>query len=413
MLELLKNPAYLKLWCAQIISELGDGITFIVVMFLVSEQSSHPAVFSFILMAGYLPHLLLGVWAGPVIDRFSKKWIMVSSDLYRLLILLLMIPFHDSVVMLVTLTFLQGIGTVFFEPARTAAIPTIIEEEQIPKAVGLSQSTFTTMRVLAPSIGGALLLLDQVSWVFAIDSATFLVSGILLMTIKMSGTVHKEGEEKDSYLESLKGGLLEVKHNMFLKGILTLMVVTAFVMSIVGATIFDVILNVFEVQELHFGMLESTEGVFGIIGALLIPYFMKKMKSNQLLLIVIGATGVITIAIAPVYHVHQVIPFAPLYIWMAFVGLSSTCLNVPLNSFIMQVIPNDVLGRVSGLMNTLLNAGFLVGLTCGGGLASLVGGIPTVIAGGSLLILVSLIFPFTSYYQALHIEKDRQAFASA
>ncbi|TGB02013.1 MFS transporter [Halobacillus salinus] len=413
MLDLLRNPAYFKLWCAQVVSELGDGVTHIVVIYLVSQLSSNPAVFSFVLMAWYIPTVLLGVFAGPLVDRFPRKWIMVGSDFYRLAILLLMIPFHHSVSALVILVFFQGIGTVFFEPAKTASIPSLIEEEQIPKAVGLSQSTFMTMNILAPSIGGGILLLEEVSWIFALDAATFLLSALLIIRLQIPSSKKGVQEEKESYLQSLLDGLRMVKKEDFLKGYIVLVVVTALVMSIVGAVVYDVVLNLFDVPELHFGMLESTEGIFGVLGALIVPYLMKKVNTNRLLLSVIGVTGVVSVGIAPVYLIHQTIPVVPLYVWMGFIGLLNTCLNVPLSSLAMQAVPQEVLGRISGLVAGVINGSFLGGVLIGGWLASMIGGMATVMCGGLLLLFVSLLFPLTAYYQALKVDQDQREFASA
>ena len=413
MFDLLKNPSYLKLWCAQVVSELGDGITHIVVIFLVGQLSDSPLVFSFVLMARYIPNLLFGVFVGPVIDRMSKKVTLVASDLYRLVILLCMIPAHESLVGLLVLIFLQGIGTVFFEPAKTATIPKIIDKEKIPEAVGLSQSTFMAMNIIAPSIGGALLLFNHVSIIFVIDAATFLVSAVLIATLSIKRDRSDTDEREATYVDSLKQGVTLVRNEPFLKGIVWLLIVSAFVMSLVGANAFHIVLNVFDIGEFHFGLLESVEGVFSVAGALLVPFVMKKMKSNRLILVTIGVTGVICIAIWPAFHLHQTLPLVPLYMWMSFVGLSNTFLNVPLSSLYMQSVSEEVLGRVSGIINAILHASFLGGLIVGGWVGTVWGGIPTVVGAGVLLVVVSIVFPMTKHYKALGEEQTGEELASA
>ncbi|WP_377890929.1 MFS transporter [Alkalihalobacillus sp. R86527] len=413
MIGLLKNPAYLKLWVAQVVSELGDGITHIVVIFLVSQLSDNALVFSFVLMARYIPSLLFGVFVGPIIDNYARKNIMVIADLYRLIILLLMIPAHDSLIGLLMLIFLQGIGTVFFEPAKTATIPQLIEKENIPQAVGLSQSTFMTMQIIAPSIGGAFLLLNHISLIFVLDASTFLISALLIGMIGIKREKREREASDKRYIDSLKEGVSEMKNNGFLKGFTWLLVVSAFVMSVVGANIYHIILNVFEIKELHFGLLESTEGVCGVLGALLIPFIMKRVKSNRLILVAIGFSGLICIAILPVNLLYDAFSFTPIYVWMSLVGLSNPFINVPLNSLYMQSVSETILGRVAGIISAILHASFLGGLLIGGWIGTLVGGIPTVVIAGFLLIVVSVVFPFTKHYKGLEVTDNKEERASA
>ncbi|MCA0988579.1 MFS transporter [Guptibacillus algicola] len=413
MIGLLKNPAYLKLWVAQVVSELGDGITHIVVIFLVSQLSDNALVFSFVLMARYIPSLLFGVFVGPIIDRYSKKVIMVIADLYRLIILLLMIPAHDSLTGILVLIFLQGIGTVFFEPAKTATIPQIIKKEKIPEAVGLSQSTFMTMNIIAPSIGGALLLVNSVSLIFVLDASTFLISALLIGMIVIKRETSEEHTSEKGYIASMKEGLSAMKNDRFLKGFTWLLVVSAFVMSVVGANMYHIILNVFEIKEFQFGLLESTEGVFGVLGALLIPFIMKRVRSNRLILVTLGFSGLICTTILPVSLLLETYPITPIFIWMSFLGLSNPFINVPLNSLFMQSVDETILGRVGGIINAILHASLLGGLLIGGWIGTVMGGIPTVVGGGILLLLVSLIFPLTKHYKDLEVKQPQEERATA
>jgi MFS transporter, DHA3 family, macrolide efflux protein len=405
MFQLLKNRSYRRLWSAQVISELGDGISHLLILFLASKLTSNPMVFGYILIARHLPGMLFGTLVGPLVDRFSKKWMMIGADLYRFVIVLLMIAGQSSITLLLILIFLQGIGAVFFEPAKSAVIPTIMRKDEIPAAVSLSQSTYMMMMIVAPSIGGFLLLIEQVSLIFALDAATFLISGLILLKLKLNKGEGEAQDEKagESYFLSLKQGFKSVSGSRFITGIFILLISAVFVLSIVSANVYAIILNVFEVNQVHFGMLESLEGAFGILGALAVPLFMKKVNNKTLIMYSFGFTGLLAAIVIPVYDLHRMVPLVSLYIWMSVIGATNPFINIPLNSMLMQGVPEELLGRISGMLTASINGSLLGGLLLGGWLASLVGPLWTVTAGGLCLIAVSLIFPLSKFYGYLTV----------
>ncbi|UTE71389.1 MFS transporter [Rossellomorea marisflavi] len=384
-------------------SLLGDGITRLLVLYLASKLTSNPMIFSFILIAGYLPGMLGGAFVGPIVDRYDKKKIMVFSDLYRFVIVLLMISAQSSLSWLLVLIFLQGVGNLFFEPAKTALIPSLIKKEFIPEAVAFSQSTFMVMAIIAPSIGGILLLSKQYSLIFLLDAATFMISGLILLFLR-SKSGEAVGEEiipKNTYRESLREGVYIIRNNSFLIGLLSLMTIGIFVMGLINANIYAITLNIYKLNEVQFGTLESLEGIFGVAGSFAVPFIMKKCRNNTLLMLTFGLLGVMGLLTIPIYEVHGIIPFVPLYIWMCMTSFFSPFLNIPINSMLMQRVPEKVLGRISGIMGALINFSILAGLILGGWSAAAIGPIWTVTIAGFLLFVISILFPFTKFYGEL------------
>lgn len=403
MISLLRNRSYRLLWFSQVVSLLGDGITRLLVLYLASKLTSNPMIFSFILISGYLPGMLGGAFVGPIVDRYDKKKIMVFSDLYRFVIVLLMISAQSSLSWLLALIFLQGVGNLFFEPAKTALIPSLIKKEFIPEAVAFSQSTFMVMAIIAPSIGGILLLSKQYSLIFLLDAATFMISGLILLFLR-SKSGEAVGEEiipKNTYRESLREGVYIIRNNSFLIGLLSLMTIGIFVMGLINANIYAITLNIYKLNEVQFGTLESLEGIFGVAGSFAVPFIMKKCRNNTLLMLTFGLLGVMGLLTIPIYEVHGIIPFVPLYIWMCMTSFFSPFLNIPINSMLMQRVPEKVLGRISGIMGALINFSILAGLILGGWSAAAIGPIWTVTIGGFLLFVISILFPFTKFYGEL------------
>lgn len=411
LFSILKNASYRKLWLSQVISELGDGITSLLILYLASKTSDSPLVFSYVLIARYLPNVILGTFVGPIVDKFPKKRVMILADIYRFVILIGMIFAQSSLVLLILFTLLLGVGTVFFEPAKSATIPRIMDNESIPNAVSLSQSTTMAISIIAPSIGGVLLLTKHYSFMLILDSLTFLLSALILFFIRIPSDIcSKEGEkQKQSYKEALKEGVKTISSSTVLIGLFSLLIVGIFVFSFINTNIYPLLLNDFKVGELHFGTLQTVFGFTAVVGSLLVPKIMEKIKSSSLVIFTFIFIGIMCFLVIPTYKAHLLLPLVPVYIWLAIIGFTNTFINVPVNSLLLQSVPKEVLGRVTGILMTVINLSSLIGLYSGGFIADHIGSIWAIVIGGACLLVFSLVFPLTKYYKSLHIKNEKSS----
>jgi MFS transporter, DHA3 family, macrolide efflux protein len=403
MLTLLRNRSYLKLWLAQIVAQLGDGITKLLIIYLASQLSGNPIVISFVVLAQILPSTILGSFAGPLVDRFSKKRIMLSSNVYRAIIVLLMIPSQHSLALLLILVFLEGIGTLFFEPARASIIPRIVGEENITQSVSLSQATTTAMRMIGPAIGGILIGFHNFSAIFMITVVTFLLSAVLIKFIPnvqtKSSAVNKSAEL--SFIESYKEGFRMVFSNPGLMAIIMLVIPTMFVIGIINATVDGVLLYTFKVTPAHYGFLETSLGIGSLLGAIAASYLIKRLLPHSLMLGSLIGIGVFCVLILPLESLHSLFGLPPLYGWIFLLGTAIAFINVPLGSLFVILTPDHARGRTLTIFNSMANTMSVIGLLLGGWLASTIGIVYTLAAGGLLLIVFTLIFPLFKYYEAL------------
>lgn len=120
---LFSNSSYRRLWWAQLISELGDGITRLVVIFLVAHLSDSPLALSMVVLSQVLPQMLFGAFVGPLVDRINRPLLMAASDIYRAGVVLAFILAQDSLPFIYALIWLQGIGTVFFRAGTLRPCP--------------------------------------------------------------------------------------------------------------------------------------------------------------------------------------------------------------------------------------------------------------------------------------------------
>jgi len=402
MLTLLRNRSYLNLWLAQIVSQLGDGITKLLIVYLATQLSDNPVVISFVILSQIIPSTIFGSFAGPLVDRFSKKTIMFSSDIYRAVIVLLMIPSQHSLSLLLVLVFFEGIGSLFFDPARASIVPRIVGTENVTKAISISQATGTAMRMIGPAIGGVLIGFHNFTVIFLITVVTFLISAVFIMFITNVRVENKgTNKPKTSFIESYKEGFRVLFNNKGLLAVILLLLPTMLVIGIINTNIDAALLYTFKVPPVHFGFLETALGIGSLFGAIAASYLISKLLPHRMILGSLCAIGVICLLVLPLEPLHTMFGLPPIYGWILILGIACALINVPLGSLFITLTPDHARGRGAAIFGSLANTMTVIGLLLGGTLASTIGILYSLAIGGALLVVVTLVFPMLKYYQAL------------
>jgi MFS family permease len=172
------NHNYRQLWLSQVVSQLGDWFNLIASAALVAQASDSGLAIGGLFLARLLPPFLLGPLAGVVADRFDRRKIMILTDLLRALLVpcFLLVRSEQDIWLIYTLTILQLSISAFFEPARAAILPSVVDRQELITANALSSVTWSAMLALGAAIGGLVAALFGLTTAFLVDAATFLVS---------------------------------------------------------------------------------------------------------------------------------------------------------------------------------------------------------------------------------------------
>ncbi len=196
MLQVLKrNPAFRRLWLAQVVTQAGDWLNRMAVLALIahlggdSALGAAGALFAGEIALRLMPAALLGPLAGSIADRVSRRGTMIASDLIRALVVLGLLAVDEpaDLPLLYGLLFAQMALGPFHEAAHSATVPNLVQREDLHAAYGLTAITWSTMLTFGAVAGGLLLELVGVRWVFVIDAGTYLVSAALLLTLRLPG----------------------------------------------------------------------------------------------------------------------------------------------------------------------------------------------------------------------------------
>jgi MFS family permease len=135
-----------------------------------------------LLIVDFLPMIAIGLFFGPFIDRFSRRGLMIGSDLLRLVVFCAL-PFAGSPTTIVILAGIAGLATGFFRPAVYAGLPNLVPDDELANANALLQGIENLAWMVGPVIGGAILAISSPDVAYWINAATFLVSVLLLLRI--------------------------------------------------------------------------------------------------------------------------------------------------------------------------------------------------------------------------------------
>ena len=187
------NPQFAKLWFAQVVSQAGDWLNRIACLVLIGQLGGSAAklgigaLFGAELALRLLPSALLGPIAGPVADRLPRRLLMVQADLLRAAIVLafLFVREPGDLWLLYTLIVLQmGVG-IFFEAARTAALPDTVARDDLHAAYALSSATWSMMLSIGALAGGWFVRGIGVRGVFVADAASYVGSALFLYGLRL------------------------------------------------------------------------------------------------------------------------------------------------------------------------------------------------------------------------------------
>lgn len=220
-LLLRANLHFRRLWMAQLISEIGDWFYSLAVYDLLLEFTHSGRAVSYAIIIQTLPWFFMTPLAGHLVDRMSRRRLMIVADVVRGFVVLgLLLARAPSEVWLVYL--LLGLEVIFasvFEPARNALLPNLVSSGEILPANALSSATWSLALAVGAAIGGAVTALLGRRIAFIVNSLSFFASALLIQRIRsrephlQPGLAPSGGGPAPAFLGSLQEGWSYLKQN--------------------------------------------------------------------------------------------------------------------------------------------------------------------------------------------------------
>ena len=163
-------------------SGLGTWLAFVALTVDVYDRTGSGAWVSALLIADFLPTVAIGLLLGPLVDRLSRKELMIASDLVRFGVFCAL-PFAGSAGAIVALAAVAGFATGFFRPALYAGLPNLVWEDDLPRANSLLQTIENVTTTAGPLAGGVLVAAGSPDVAYWFNAVTFLTSAALIARV--------------------------------------------------------------------------------------------------------------------------------------------------------------------------------------------------------------------------------------
>ena len=344
-----QNSNFRFLWFGQIVSLLGDWFNLIASAALISNLTGSGSAVGVLFVIRSIAPFIVSPFAGVAADRLNRKWILISTDILRGLIMLgfLFVRDANDVWLLYTLTALQFAISGFFFPARNAMLPDIVGQEAIGTANALSSATWSVMLSLGTAIGGLVAGWLGVYTAFALDALTFFISALLLLKVQYAWNGPAEATT----------GIRDVLHN-YIEGLRYLgehrpILLIASQKAFVSLLMFNPnqVLNVALAEKTFvygkdggfgLGLMFTVVGIGTGLGPLLIRYFTgDKDTSLRKAISISYVIALIGLAItAPLFNFNA-------YLIGNFIrGIGSGTVWVFTTQLLLQNVPSHVRGRI-------------------------------------------------------------------
>ncbi|WP_037985637.1 MFS transporter [Thalassobacillus devorans] len=391
---LLKNRGYLTLMAAQAVSSIGDWLSIVAVITMVGlKWNASPMQVSLIILCLAIPMALLGPLAGTVADRFSRKTLMVASDLVRAG-LILVLAAADTIWIVYASLFTIGVFSAVFIPAKNGKLKELVKQEDMKSAMSITSMIDSMTKVIGPLLSGVLVTAFGAKIVFFIDSGTFLVSAAMIMMLPKAIVVVVEEDDDDkvkpSFKEEFKVGITFIKSNTYMLAGMFFLGFSLLILQLSDSQIIVLLRELTTASPDLFGYIVTASGLGMFFAGMLLA---KKTDYQAFPLMLAGVCGIgISFGMMAVFTSFDIgfsVIWAPALGLMA--GFAASLVFVPFQATVQVDTPVHMTGRVFGVINSVTTTATIIGPLLGGWLATVIGVIPTFIITATLLVAVSLV----------------------
>ena len=262
-----RSPSFAYLFLATAGSSFGTYLAAIALTVDVYDETESGVWVAALLIADFLPIVLIGLLLGPLVDRLSRRRLMIVSDLVRFGVFAAL-PFVNGPGAVVGLAAISGVATGFFLPAVYSGLPNLVPEDELTNANSLLQTVETLAWMIGPVLGGLMLTAWGTSVPYVVNAVTFLISAALVARIPEGKLRSKEPLTRGHWRDVADGLKLVVTA----RPLRTVLVVWNVVLIGAGAiNVAEVIFakDTLDAGNLGFGVLIAASGVGLAVGSFL------------------------------------------------------------------------------------------------------------------------------------------------
>jgi MFS transporter, DHA3 family, macrolide efflux protein len=384
---------FFTIWTGQALSLFGSALVQFALIWWLTQKSGSATVLAIATLVGMLPQIVLGPFAGALVDRWNRRLIMIFADgtiaLFSLWLAYLFATGTVQIWHVYAVMAVRALGGAFHFPAMAASTPLMVPNEQLTRINGLNQALQGVNSLVAPPVGALLLGVLPTQGILLIDVGTALMAilPLLFLTVPQPER-HKEdlAGAKPSLIRDVRDGLAYVRTIPGFTAIISMALFLNFLLVPTGALVPLLVTKHFGKGAIELGLLESSIGIGIIAGGILLSIwggFKKKIATSLVGIIGLGL-GVMLVGIAPAHL------FILAMIGNVVLGLMIPIANGPIGALMQTIVRPDMQGRVMSLVNSGATAISPLGLLLAGPVSDWLGIRVWFWVGGILCMLIAI-----------------------
>ena len=347
--QALKNAELRKLFFSQLPADFADWLDFVAIGALLAFVWDAPS-FAYALLAVGMgaPYLVIGPFAGVMVDRWSIKSVLIWSNLGRALVTFAFFFANDWPV-LIMLVALRSFVDSFFTPAKQAAIQALTTKEDRTSANGFSHGINQASKIVAPGVGGTFLIWFAPNAIFILNAVVSASAAILAMRLHHIDRPGVQGDSgQGSVLSGVRSGVDIVRQTPVIRTILSIMAASYFAMFIYDTFIAPLTRDLnFEPQDLGYAL--AAVGLGGVCGSILFA-FLPDLKRPQYWIAAGASISAIMLVMLGTFDlVGADITLAVLVVIFLVLGFTSAISVVPVRVMLQNTVPEERMGSVTAL----------------------------------------------------------------
>jgi DHA3 family macrolide efflux protein-like MFS transporter len=386
---------FFTIWGGQAFSLVGSALVQFALVWWLTAKTGSATILATATLAALLPQIVLGPFAGALVDRWDRRIIMIVADSSIAaatgVLIFLYATGRVQVWHVYVIMFLRSLGGAFHHPAMTSSTSLMVPDKHLARIAGMNQTLQGIISIFAPPLGALLISLLPTELVLAIDIGTAVLAVIPLFFIPIPQPPRQVAQtngtaQKTSYWHDLKEGFRYVVKWPGLFGVVLLAMLLNFLLSPASSLLPLLVRQEFHGGAQQLGWVESVFGVGVILGGLALSAwggFKRRILTSFCGIVGIGI-GVILTGLSP----------ADMF-WLLLaanfvLGFAQVFANGPLMAIFQSAVAPDVQGRVFSLIGAGATAMMPLSLLIAGPVSDWLGVRVWYVFGGAVCILTTV-----------------------
>ncbi|MDQ5943387.1 MAG: transporter [Patescibacteria group bacterium] len=397
--KLLRNPEFLKIWVAQITSQLATNLLNFALIIRVYELAANTRyaniAVSLLILAFGVPSIIFAVLAGAYVDHWDRKKVLIVTNIVRAVLVLGFLIFSSNLLMIYLIVFAVSVFSQFFTPAEGAALPKLVKKSELVSANSLFLFTLYGSFVVGYSLAGPIISLwgpDSVYWV---TSISFVVASVLCISLP---NLRAKLEYRD--LRQVNKEVFSTIHHNFVRIIKN----PSLILPIANLTIAQAMLGVIAVLAPAIAILVFNQSLAAVsykivvpaalgmvVGAILVGTIFKSTSKTKLINIGISIASLMLIGLSFVPKLNGLMYFGVIVAGIALVlGVSNGLVSVSAQTLLQLNSTDETRGKIFGTLNMMMNIAAIVPVFLAGVTADLISPLSVLTISGVLIGLYGI-----------------------